>query len=524
MNLVVTVLGGLGVFLLGMIIMTDGLKSLAGDTMRALIMRFTRNAATGAVTGAITTAVLQSSSATTVAAVGFVGAGLLSFSESLGIIFGANIGTTITGWLVVLVGFKLNLSDIMLPVIFIGVMLRLFGSKKLTAIGLAIAGFGLIFVGIAVMQEAMASLQDIITPEIFPEDTIAGRLQLVLLGVLITIITQSSSAGVAMALTALFAGAINFEQAAAMVIGMDVGTTSTAAMATIGGNVSARRTGLSHVFYNLLTGIGAFLLLTPYMDLWGHISAGSLNANAEIGLVAFHSSFNTLGVMVVLPFTHRFARLIQRVIPQRESVYTAGLDSSLLKDNSMAMTALSASVKLEVFALFSHLEMLLGDSKHGRRADLKELQQVLETTQEFAESIHIVDDTVTARADLLSLIHVLDHMQRLHERIEADMDRAETLNRFSALDEMRAELNRILSDVIDQQELQITEDWVKRIQVFVTDITHKAVELRDDTIADIAAGHVTVADGDRQLKAIRWLRRVSSHVEKIMFYLKTVSH
>ena len=136
--------------------MTDGLRALAGSAIRGALMRFTRSPLSGAVTGAVSTAILQSSSATTVAAVGFVGAGLITFSASLGIIFGANIGTTMTGWLVALLGFKLNLGTVILPVILVGTILRLFGNGRAANIGYALAGFGLIFVGITLMQQGMS--------------------------------------------------------------------------------------------------------------------------------------------------------------------------------------------------------------------------------------------------------------------------------------------------------------------------------------------------------------------------------
>ena len=241
-------LGGLGLFLLGMIIMTDGLRTLGGDSMRAALMRFTHSPFTGAATGAISTAILQSSSATTVAAVGFVGAGLLTFPQSLGIIFGANLGTTITGWLVALLGLKLQLGELVLPLVFVGAILKLFARDKVSAVGYALAGFSLIFIGITQMQLGMSGMQGLITPDNLPEDTWLGRIQLVGLGVIATVITQSSSAGVAATLTVLYAGAIRFEQAAALVIGMDIGTTVTAAMAVIGGTIEARRTGLAHLF------------------------------------------------------------------------------------------------------------------------------------------------------------------------------------------------------------------------------------------------------------------------------------
>ena len=522
LNMLLSVLGGLGVFLLGMIILTDGLKSLAGDYMRSVIVRFTRNPSTGAVTGALTTAILQSSSATTVAAVGFVGAGLLSFSESLGIIFGANIGTTLKGWLIALLGFKYNLGELMMPVILIGAILRLFAPKKLASVGLALAGFGLIFVGISIMQDAMVSVQGIITPDIFPDDTLTGRLKLFLLGAIITVVTQSSSAGVAMALTALFAGAINFEQAAVLVIGMDVGTTSTAALATIGGNVSARRTGLSHVIYNFMTGIGAMLLLSPYIYVWESMSPGSLYNNPEIALVAFHTFFNSLGVLLVLPFATRFADLIKNVIPERESIYTSGLDKSLLKDNGMAITALSMSVQAEVIALMSHLKVSLGDVERGMVVDLEEMQDVLNKTHDFADHIHIKDEKEKHRLKLLSLIHALDHMQRLHERLEEDVERAKTVLSLSSLNKSRKYLSQIVSSIINSKELLMDESVLVQLEKLVSEITQQAEVLRGETMASIASGELTVAIGNKHLEAIRWFRRVCIHVNKIMMHLGKV--
>ncbi len=253
-----------------MIVMTGGLRELAGAALRARLVSYTRSPLTGAISGATTTAILQSSSATTVAAVGFVSAGLLTFPQALGIIFGANVGTTITGWMVALLGFKLNLGLFVLPVILIGAVMRLFGNGRLSSLGYAMAGFGLLFVGINFMQQGMGNIAEFITPQDLPADTFIGRIQLVLLGMAITVVTQSSSAGVAGALTALFAGAINFEQAAAMVIGMDIGTTVTALIATIGGSVDSRRTGTSHAIYNVCTAAGAILLITPYVLAWAN--------------------------------------------------------------------------------------------------------------------------------------------------------------------------------------------------------------------------------------------------------------
>ena len=214
-------LGGIGLFLIVMTIMTDGLRALADNALRTLLRRSTSSPVGGATAGALATAVLQSSSATTVATVGFVGAGLISFPNALGIIFGANIGTTITDWMVAVLGFKLHLGTVVTPLVLLGALLRVIGSGRWRHIGWALAGFSLLFIGIDAMQQGMTALEDIVSPTDFPSNTLFGRLQLVFIGIAITLVTQSLSAGVAVALAALSAGSISFPQAAAMVIGMN---------------------------------------------------------------------------------------------------------------------------------------------------------------------------------------------------------------------------------------------------------------------------------------------------------------
>ncbi len=263
---IIQALGGLGLLLLGLTVLTDGLRSLAGDSAHKLLLGFTRSPVSGALTGAALTALLQSSSVTTVLTVGFVSAELIAFPQALGIVFGANVGTTATGWLVALFGFKLGIQSFLLPLLLVGMLMRMLGRARLASLGWALAGFAVLFLGIEAMQAGMAAFEGKLTPESFPPDTPGGRVLLVGIGMLVTAVTQSSSAGVAAALTALTAGAITLPQAAAMVIGMDIATTSTTALATLGGSAAARRTGYAHVIYNLLTGILAFFLLSPYLD------------------------------------------------------------------------------------------------------------------------------------------------------------------------------------------------------------------------------------------------------------------
>ena len=496
--------------------MTDGLRALAGSAIRAALMRFTRSPLSGAVTGAVSTAILQSSSATTVAAVGFVGAGLITFSASLGIIFGANIGTTITGWLVALLGFKLNLGTVILPVILVGTILRLFGNGRAANIGYALAGFGLIFVGISLMQQGMSGLTDIITPEALPADTLIGRLQLVALGILFTMITQSSSAGVAATLTALFVGAITFEQAAALVIGMDVGTTVTAVMASIGGSVAARRTGLSHVIFNLFTACGALILITPYTLLWEYLSPGALSSNAEIALVAFHTSYNTLGVMVILPFTGRFAHLIEKLVPAKKPSYTGSLGEGLLEQPALALTAVQASIHDELLALLRHVNAMLGDSLMGRRADLAELQAALDETYAYVDRIHLHETQGAEWERMLGIVHTLDHMQRLHERCEEEEDRAITARGSAELSDYGRTMVKTINGIFNDIETQSWIEAAERADKTAVYIHDQVEPLRQSILAKIASHEIDVPQGTGRLEAIRWLKRVSKHVARIM--------
>ncbi len=510
-------LGGLGLFLLGIIIMTDGLGNLAGNTMRSALMRFTHSPLSGAITGMITTIVLRSSSATTVAIVGFVGAGLIGFSESLGIIFGANIGTTFTGWIVVLLGFKLQLGNIMMLFLFLGALLRLFANGRLATFGYVLAGFSIIFVGIAMMQDGMGTFANFINPDMLPPDTFTGRLKLVAIGIIFTAITQSSSAGVAVALSALFAGAINFEQAAALVIGMDVGTTITAALATIGQSVEARRTGFSHVIYNIMTAIGAFFLITPFTIAMESFFPTALTNNAEISLVAFHTTFNLLGLIIILPFTNNFAHLMLRLIPKERALYTNSLDTVLLKQPPIALTAVQNSIHTEIVALLTHINAILGDSK-SRRVDMNSLQKELNKTHSYIDQISLESESGAQWERLVAMIHTLDHMQRLHERCEEEENRAITLRNSKYFVKECDIMILSISSIIEAIELK---QWHKMYKISYKTKATLYMHLkpyRQRIITQIARGEIDVQEGTDYLEGIRWLKRINWHITRIAYH------
>lgn len=469
--------------------------------------------------GTACTAMLQSSSATTVATVGFVNAELMSFHNAVGIIIGANLGTTLTGWIVALIGFKLKLGILALPLIFIGAIMRLFASGKTAATGLALAGFGLIFVGIGTLQEGMSSLQTVFTLSHFSGDSFVGRLQLLGLGIVFTIITQSSSAGVAATLTALFSGLISWPQAAALIIGMDIGTTVTAALATIGANVSAKRTGFSHVIYNLATGIMAFLLIEPFIWLLSHYSPDFFTHDPELALVAFHSGFNFLGVLLILPFVPQFAQFVDKLIHAPPSHFTKALDDSLLIDAHLAMTAVQQSILEQYKSLVITLDLLLSTEMPNRSShSLAELQKALDDTHAFLDQI--TTSTPDELIRLKALLRAMDHMQRLHERLDEDSDRGSTARGCEDLKAISTPLRSAISATYQSLEDDNWHQTNKSTSKHFEHIETLLPRLQELTTERTALGKIDVHQGTAELEAIRWVYRVSRHLSIINLSLE----
>lgn len=521
-HLILRAAGGLGLFLLGMVIMTEGLRALAAERIRAALMRFTRTPTSGAVTGAISTAILQSSSATTVAAVGFVGAGLMTFSNALGIIFGANLGTTVTGWLVALVGFKLDLGLLALPLVLLGALLKLFAKGRVAAVGFACAGFGLIFVGIDGLQAGLAGLRDGFDFGRIPGDTLLGRATLVLFGAAFTVVTQSSSAGVATALTAVHVGVITFPQAAALVIGMDVGTTVTAALATVGGSLGARRTGMSHVIYNLLTGTAAFALLTPYVLAMEAIAPGGLAADAELYLVGFHSFFNALGVLAVLPVAGGFARLVERLVPER-AARRGRLDRALLEAPELALSAASAQLVDCTVALAGRVDALLGDAPlTDHDALLDEIGVRLDEAAGFLDQLALEDRDAVPWKRLVEQLHALDHLRRLHERC-GETQRGRRAATACGVETERDALRAACATVTEQLAVGDLTRAAATASAARKALHRASDERRDVIVEEVGSGQVEWSHGSEELRALRWLRRSSKHLARITRHLNSAA-
>ncbi|MEQ8952802.1 MAG: Na/Pi symporter, partial [Gammaproteobacteria bacterium] len=314
--------GGVGIFLLAVGMITDGLKMAAGSSLRAILGRWTRSPARGIATGFTITAIVQSSSAITVATIGFVNAGILTLNQALGIVFGANIGTTVTGWLVAIIGFEINISALALPLIGIGMALRLTGgNSRRGAIGTALAGFGLFFIGIQVLKDAFEGIVATMDVQRFTLEGVRGLLICLALGFIMTVLTQSSSAAIAIILTAATGGLLGIYAAGAMVIGANVGTTSTAVLSVIGATANAKRVAGAHLVFNGVTAVVALLLL-PLMFYLVNGIARLLNIEPvpAVSLALFHTIFNVLGVVLMLPFIGKLSAMLQKRFTTQEEV------------------------------------------------------------------------------------------------------------------------------------------------------------------------------------------------------------
>lgn len=382
--------GGLGLFMLAVSMITDGLKAAAGNALRKLLSNWTRSPLHGIFTGLLITAVVQSSSAVTVATIGFVNAGLLSMRRALGIVYGSNIGTTMTGWLVAIIGLKLNIEAFALPIIGLGMLLRLTGSgSRRASVGLALVGFGLFFIGIDVLKDAFDSLVVTIDLNKFTLDGVLGVAMYVAIGFLMTVLTQSSSAAIAITLTAATGGVLGLYTAAAMVIGANLGTTSTAAIAVIGATSNAKRVASAHIIFNAGTGVVA--LLTLPVLFWIVEGAGELlglEANPAVTLALFHTVFNILGVLLMFPLNDRLASFLEKRFVTQDEVEGRPryLDKTVAVSPTLAVNALALELaRLTTVVRRMGLSALSSESGHRKRilTDEEVIRKLAAAVSEF---------------------------------------------------------------------------------------------------------------------------------------------
>lgn len=549
----IAIFGGVGLFLLGMSVMTEGLKAMAGSALRSVLAKAAATPLRGTFWGAFVTLLVQSSSATTMTTIGLVSAGLLTFPQGLSLVFGASIGTTGTGWLVALIGVRVSLTAWAMPMVFAGAMMRLLGKGRLAGGGNALAGFGLLLAGLTTLQQGMGVLSDRLNPSDLPAVLgaagvgfwagVGGLLLLVVVGVVMTTVMQSSSAAIAVSLSALYAGAIGPDQAVALVIGQNVGTAVSSALAAIGTTTPAKRTAVAYILFKVTTACVAVLLfpLTSPLVNWA-----SQHVDDTTMLAAYHTLYNVVGVSLLLPVVGRFAGLVEWLVPQRGPVLTKYLDRSVQTVPAVAVEAsrrtvgaVLESVCRSVVAGLSPPSGGLGPQAAGVNPEgaavrvrlgadevvLIRSTEALDRTRAFLAGLTEPPVSSDEQRRLTGTLHALDHAVRLIETLQEEpgdpyLPTGETeVAAVRLAQQALGEAVRLGHDIASETETE-DEASAARLDRWATELAELRRQHRAATLEQAGRAGLNAAEAMQRVDWVRRLDRVVYHVSRIATHLR----
>jgi phosphate:Na+ symporter len=405
----VTLLGGLGLFLLGIHHLTEGLKGLAGDSLRRALQWLVSSRFSAVAAGTVFTALIQSSTAAILTVIGFVSAGLVTFSQAIGVIMGATLGTTSTAWLVAVFGFRVRIADAALPILCVGALLWLVARGWARSLGAMLAGFGLIFTGIEYMQTGMAGVSWNFTGFTGPGSlwVLAG------IGIVMTIVMQSSTAAGATTLVALNAGSLTFEQGCAMIVGQSIGTAATTALVVIGGGLAVRRAALAHIIFSVIVGLLGMVLLGPLAAAAYWVGTRLDDPDGVLALAAFSSIFKVAGVVAFYPWVDPYARFIIRISGKGSESAVSRLDPTLTQaGGAVALEAAWRALREVAHGAVDAVRRRLAGESVRYDPPVEAVRQ----TERFLESLSLeTTDLGTIGPRLVRLCHALDHLTALHD-------------------------------------------------------------------------------------------------------------
>jgi phosphate:Na+ symporter len=545
MSTTISLLGGVGLFLLGMSVMTAGLKGLAGSRLRTVLGKAAATPLSGAFWGAIVTLLVQSSSATTMTTIGPVSAGVLTFKQGLALVFGANVGTTGTGWLVALIGVRVSLTAAALPMIFVGALIKLLGHGRLSAAGAALAGFALVLFGLTTLQQGMGGLAEQLHPADLPAvlggrwwSALYGVLALVVAGLVMTAVMQSSTAAIAVTPSAHYAGAVGLDQACALIIGQNIGTATSSALAAIGASSTAKRLALAYTLFKLIAALIALVLFPVTIPLLVRAS----NAVDGVTLLAgYRTAYNVVGVLVPLPVIDRFTRLVERILPERGSPLTRCLDPAALVSPVATLEAVRRTVARALETMCGSLATAfsaanLGASTHPGKNVLPvaEVADALRRAQEFLSEASGPPESEDEQRRLTSTLHALDHASRLTEIVndEADLQPGGA-GELRAIDVCAEAMRNAASLAAEVAVLPASPDLVvgrgndlekepgatpRSAAQALARLEHCAKELgrlrsdhRGATLGSVASGALTAEEAIARVDAVRRLEALAHH-------------
>jgi phosphate:Na+ symporter len=411
-------IAGLGIFLIGMFMLEDAIKILSGKAFRRMIRLYTNGPFRAIGSGTLVTAILQSSSAVSLMVLAFVGAGVMSMQNAIGVIMGSNIGTTLTIWIVAFVGFKLKIESFALPFIGLGGIGLVFcdSSYKPYQVCRLLIGFGFLFLGLDYMKSSVESIGQNFDLSMVPD---YGLWLYLLIGTLLTAIMQASAASIAVVLTALHSGLITFDIGVAMVIGANVGTTITVILGSLGGIPAKKRVAFSHLVFNVITGVVAFFSIRPLV--WFIIHFVDIQTNNVMGLALFHTLFNIIGVILFFPFIKLLTNKLYRLFPDHKAILTVYINNTPTE----VIEAATSAMRKEILHLLHECQL------YGTR--LLNINRQLT----FSEALRIQ----TSIWEKLSFESLYENIKRLHAEIFAYYSKLQN----QKLEEVEAkELERII--------------------------------------------------------------------------------
>ncbi|RUO37342.1 hypothetical protein CWE13_05105 [Aliidiomarina shirensis] len=505
-------LGGIGLLLLGMAMMTEGLKAAAGNALSGLLERSTKTRLRAAFTGFGITAIVQSSSAVIVTTLGFTNAGMLKLRQAAWVVFGSNLGTTMTAWIVAVIGLKLNVQVIALPLIGVGMLLKLFFSKgRAPHIGFALAGFGVLFLGLGILRDAFIDVADYLPLEQLGSTGALGIVLGVLVGALLTALIQSSSAALAIILTASVTGVLTPLLGAALVIGANVGTTATSLLASIGATANARRLALIHVTEKVFTAIIALILLVPLWWVSEWLAGGESGQNISMGLALFHTMFNLLSLVLMWFLADSLIRRVERFIkqPALTSEKPRYLDDTVLSMPAMGVAAMHSELKRVFKQLLGRGRKILNAEAEAAPEPDFHTTALLESIQEFGNKLS-AQSSMAEHADvflnlnwaseesvqLKALLHELAtvNQQQLHTATAGALDENfQRLMRSSTLKDMSAEERHAV----------------------IADIERARRTRRSELLANVQSGESNAPDVTTQLRIISLLEECAKRIMRI---------
>lgn len=503
-------LGALGLILLGMDWLSKGLKAAAGQALMHFLERGTQKSWQGLLFGTAATVAVQSSTVITVTTIGFVNAGILSLQNAAFVIYGSNVGTSLTGWFVALVGLQFKIDALAMPLIGVGALLKLFAkSSRRQGVGEALVGFGLFFLGLAYLKDSFNTVFVDIEFALLSQLGFWGILLGVLLGTLLTVVMQASIAVLALVITATSTGVIPLSIAAAFVIGANLGTTSTAIISTLAATAKAKRLAMLHVIFNIVTGLAAILILTPLLWLISLIQDALFHdPNPAISLALFHTIFNILGVMLMWPLTSRLVLFLNSRFRAQKIGQLRVLDASSLSIPAVAIKTLGME-SLRVGQLISAQALALSQTKALSSEGIEHIKQLQAEINSYLQKL--------GRSQLAD-----KESQALNELVKNSLRLEMTVQ---LLPELAKQAERDANALLPEQPLWqqlVAAHWpddAQAVRSCYRDLMRQRQKLKDQLYLLVLTERVSNDSGGDQLLRFAELRRFNQQLTRAMLAL-----